>query len=75
VILSDLRMPELDGPGLYRALASQAPHLQRRVIFLTEDTLNPATQAAAAAHGVPYLSKPYTAEELRRVLRQVLAAG
>ena len=25
LILSDLRMPELDGPGLYRALAQQYP--------------------------------------------------
>jgi CheY-like chemotaxis protein len=29
LIVSDLRMPELDGPGLYRELEAHAPHLCR----------------------------------------------
>ena len=33
LILSDLRMPELDGSGLYQALA-QYPELQQRFVFL-----------------------------------------
>jgi two-component system CheB/CheR fusion protein len=32
LILCDMRMPELDGPGLYRALAAQYPHLCRRFV-------------------------------------------
>jgi len=74
VILSDLRMPELDGPGLYRALETHYPQLCQRFIFLTGDTLNPDTQALGAQHGVPHLFKPYTATELRRVIHQVLQA-
>lgn len=74
LILCDLRMPELDGPGLYRVLESSYPQLHRRFIFLTGDTLNPETRALGVQHGVPYLAKPYTAAELRRVIRQVLQA-
>jgi CheY-like chemotaxis protein len=55
LILSDLRMPELDGPGLYRALEQHAPPLCRRFIFLTGDTLSPETLAFFAQHGVPLL--------------------
>jgi PAS domain S-box-containing protein len=75
LILSDLRMPELDGPGLYRALETRYPQLCKRFIFLTGDTLNPNTHALSVQHGVPQLFKPYTAAELRRVIRQVLQAG
>jgi CheY-like chemotaxis protein len=75
LILSDLRMPELDGSGLYRALETRYPQLCQRFIFLTGDTLNPDTHALSVQHGVPQLFKPYTAAELRRVIRQVLQAG
>ena len=75
LILSDLRMPELDGFGLYRALETRYPHLCRRFIFLTGDTLNPDTHALSVRHGVPQLFKPYTAADLRRVIHQVLQPG
>jgi CheY-like chemotaxis protein len=75
VILSDLRMPELDGFGLYRALETRYPQMCRRFIFLTGDTLNPDTHALSVQHSIPQLFKPYTAAELRRVIHQVLQPG
>jgi CheY-like chemotaxis protein len=72
LILSDVRMPELDGPGLYRALEQQAPQLCRRFIFLTGDTLSPEVLAFLAQSGVPRLTKPFTAAELRRAIAQTL---
>ena len=61
LILSDLRMPELDGPGLYRALEQHAPQLCRRFIVLTGDSLSPETEAFVAQSGVQRLTKPFTA--------------
>ena len=75
LILSDLRMPELDGPGLYRALAQHAPQLCQRFIVLTGDSLSPETLAFVAQSGVQRLTKPFTAAEVRRVIQQVLQAG
>jgi CheY-like chemotaxis protein len=72
LILSDLRMPELDGPGLYRALEQHAPQLCGRFIFLTGDTLSPETLAFLAQSGVPRLTKPFTAAEVRRAIAQAL---
>src|SRR5262249_37564303 len=40
LILCALRMPELDGPGLYHALESRRPDVLQRFIFLTGDTLS-----------------------------------
>ena len=74
LILCDLRMPELDGPGLYRALAQDAPALCRRFIFLTGDTLSPEIQHFLAHSGVPRLTKPFTAAEVRQAVAQALRA-
>lgn len=40
VILCDVRMPGLDGLGLYRELEQHYPHLLSRMIFLTGDVLS-----------------------------------
>jgi CheY-like chemotaxis protein len=75
LILSDMRMPELDGPGLYRALQAHYPHLCRRFIVLTGDTLSPGALAFIAESGVPRLTKPFTAAAVRGAIQQALYAG
>jgi PAS domain S-box-containing protein len=72
LILCDVRMPELDGPSLYRLLERQQSHLCQRFIFLTGDTLEPATQAFLEASGAPCLTKPFTSAEARRVIQRTL---
>jgi CheY-like chemotaxis protein len=67
-------MPELDGPSLYRLLEHQQPHLCPRVIFLTGDTLEPATQAFLEASGAPCLTKPFSIADVRRVIQRVTLA-
>jgi CheY-like chemotaxis protein len=72
LILCDLRMPELDGPGLYRALALHTPHLLRRFIFLTGDTLSPEAQTFLTQTGAVRLNKPFRAAEVRRIVQQTI---
>ena len=74
LILSDLRMPELDGPGLYRALEAHYPHLCQRFILLTGDTLSPEVLAFVAESGVPRLTKPFTAVAVRSAIQQAMRA-
>jgi two-component system NtrC family sensor kinase len=74
LLLSDLRMPELDGMGLYAELVQHYPHLLSRLIFLTGDTLNAETTRLLEQVGVPRLSKPFTATDVRRVVQQALQA-
>ena len=72
LILCDLRMPELDGPGLYQALQQQHPHLLRRVIFLTGDTLSEEARTFLEQTEVSRLSKPFRAAEVRQLIQHVL---
>lgn len=71
LVVSDIRMPQLDGPGLYRELAVRHPELTRRFIFLTGDALTPETQQFLRDSGIPGMSKPFRVEDLRRVIRRV----
>jgi PAS domain S-box-containing protein len=73
VVMSDLRMPELDGPSLYRTLQSTGHPMARRFVFITGDVLGPQTAEFLGAQQVPAISKPCSAQELRAVLRQALA--
>jgi two-component system NtrC family sensor kinase len=72
LILSDIRMPELDGPSLYREIERRDPRLLRRMIFLTGDTLSPATREFLEHTGAPCLSKPFTLRDVREIVHRVL---
>jgi signal transduction histidine kinase/sensor domain CHASE-containing protein/ActR/RegA family two-component response regulator len=74
LILCDLRMPELDGPGLYREVEQYCPPLLQRIVFLTGDTLSSETRVFLDSADTPYLSKPFRAADVRRVVRQRLQA-
>jgi CheY-like chemotaxis protein len=71
VIFMDLRMPDLSGPALYRELRESSPEAAGRVIFITGDTADPATLEFLRYSGRPWLTKPFTEEEVRRTLAEV----
>jgi CheY-like chemotaxis protein len=73
LILSDVRMPQMDGPAFYRDLAERHPDLARRVIFVTGDLLTTDAADFLVQSGVPSLGKPFTLSELNDVVRRVLA--
>jgi two-component system NtrC family sensor kinase len=74
LILSDVRMPYLDGPGLYRALERRLPDLCRRFVLMTGDVLSAEIQTFLEQTGVPGLSKPFDRGEVRRVIQQIAGA-
>ena len=68
VVLSDLRMPGLDGPALYAWMAEHRPHLCARTAFTTADTLSPSAHRFLAGAGRPILEKPFTPADLQQLL-------
>ncbi|MGH9750805.1 MAG: hybrid sensor histidine kinase/response regulator [Candidatus Polarisedimenticolia bacterium] len=71
VIVSDLKMPGLDGQGFYERLVKAKPRMARRFIFSTGDLANPKVQTFFQAAGCPYLSKPFKLEAVLKLLDQV----
>jgi len=71
-ILSDLRMPVLDGVGLYRGLDQQHPGLLRRIAFVS-GTTEPVEYASFLEEtGVPVLHKPFDIEDLQQLVQRLL---
>src|SRR5215472_3979372 len=75
LILTDLRMPELDGVGLYRELERRQPEMLRRVIVITGTSGHPEYESFLEETQVPYLEKPFSLQALRAITRRVLAAA
>src|SRR6266850_686624 len=69
VILSDIKMPVLDGIGFYREIQSRDPGLCRRFIFMTGDVVSPETNEFLKTTAVRSLTKPFPLDDLRRVVQ------
>jgi len=46
-VFSDMKMPGMSGVELYDEVARRRPGLERRIIFITGDTLNPVTSSSS----------------------------
>jgi CheY-like chemotaxis protein len=68
LVISNLRMPVMDGEALYRQLRVLHPYLKDRIIFCTGDTATPAAQSFLRSTGAPVLLKPF---ELMALLEAV----
>ena len=72
LVLSDFRMPVMDGQAFYEAAVKQEPRLAKRIIFLTGDVVNKDTQAFLRSVGTPYLAKPFQLSTVEQAVAQVL---
>lgn len=72
IILSDLRMPNLDGPGLYRILSERKRALLDRVAFVTGDTMSPKARTFLESIPRPCLAKPITPQAVRDLVRGMI---
>ena len=71
VILSDLRMHEMDGEDFYRALQKDRRGLLSRLAFVTGDTVSPMARRFLKSANCPYIEKPVMPDELRNLVRRV----
>ena len=56
-VVSDVLMPGMDGLLLYDTMVARAPHLARRVVFLTGAAHDPEVHGPIEAREVPLISK------------------
>jgi CheY-like chemotaxis protein len=72
LILSDLRMPELDGPGFYRELERRRPDLLTRIAFVSGSAHTANMEHFLEKTGVPILYKPFRMEQLTKLATALL---
>ena len=70
VVLTDVAMPEFGGRELAQRLSKLRPGLP--IIFMSGYTNDELTRRGLLDPGIPFLEKPFSPEELARVVQGVL---
>jgi two-component system cell cycle sensor histidine kinase/response regulator CckA len=70
LLLSDLIMPESDGPPLFLQLVALRPAL--RVLYMSGYADEAIVRHGVIVEGTPFLQKPFTPPSLTRMVREVL---
>lgn len=73
LVLSDFRMPEMNGKAFHGRVQAMNAALAKRIIFLTGDTVNDETQLFLKATGNPHISKPFQLANIQQVMQDTLA--
>ncbi len=71
-IVSDLRMPDMDGSALWREIAARHPPLAQRMVFVTGDTLSPGARQFLADARCASLDKPFQKADLLAAVAALL---
>jgi PAS domain S-box-containing protein len=74
-IITDVRMPGMDGIQLYARLQDVHPKLARRIAFMSGDVLHNDATRVAAIGDRPVIEKPFDPRLVRDVALALLAAG
>ena len=73
LVVSDLRMPDVDGPALFAWIGERRPDLAACTAFTTGDTLGATVARFIADAGRPVLEKPFMPDSIRRFLAEIAA--
>ncbi|HEU4367151.1 MAG TPA: GAF domain-containing protein [Methylomirabilota bacterium] len=73
LIISDMRMPDGDGPDFYRHVQAHTPGLAGRFVFITGDTANPDAWAFLEESGVPVIEKPFPPSVFEDAVARVMS--
>jgi len=74
LVFSDMKMPGMSGTDLYDEAARRRPGIERRFVFVTGDTMNPATRQFLERTGATSVTKPFDIDGIRRLVPQHTAA-
>jgi len=70
--LSDIRTPEMNGIEFFEYLKLNRPGLEKRVIFSTGDVMSYEIKSFLDKNNNLFLSKPFTPDELRAVMKSAV---
>lgn len=70
-ILSDFRMPDMDGRDLFRAIEQRFPDMSRHVAFITGDDLSEQARIFLETCDRPYLGKPFLPGDVAQLIESL----
>lgn len=71
LVISDMIMPEMDGPALYREISRRRPEMLRRLVFTTGDSVGASSSEFLERVRRPVIPKPI---DIRKVVDVVRSA-
>ena len=72
LIISDLKMPRMDGIQLLGAIRAQHPEMAGRIMFVTGDVIGTDAERFLADSRCRWLAKPFRLSELLRIAKEVM---
>jgi signal transduction histidine kinase/ActR/RegA family two-component response regulator len=73
LIITDTKMPELDGVDLYREIERRFASMRGRVVFVTGDVLDQEKQEFLASTDATVITKPFNLSDVRAAVRRQFA--
>ncbi|MEM6464223.1 MAG: PAS-domain containing protein [Pseudomonadota bacterium] len=71
VVLSDFKMPDMDGEHFYNAMKAVAPECAERTGFITGDAMSANVKTFLDKSGRPHIEKPIIRQELLALVTQL----
>ncbi len=72
LIITDIKMPEMDGKRFYNEIRNNKPELLNKLLFITGDTLNSETRAFLKEFNGCYLRKPFSFDEITESINLII---
>ena len=72
VILTDIRMPGMNGIEMYSYILEKAPSMANKTIFVTGDVMGTDVREFLVRYNLPYLSKPFHVKAVKDKIDDVL---
>lgn len=73
LIISDFKMPGMNGQQFYEAVKQKKPEVAQRIMFMTADMKSDEMQAFLRATGNAHLEKPFTLNSVKQTVLEALA--
>ena len=70
-LLSDIRMPGMDGPALFSRVQKEFPAMVQKTAFITGNDMSKTTKEFLASCQRPFLRKPCSSEEILSLLEEM----
>ena len=75
IMITDVIMPGLDGPGLVRKVHQDFPGLDMKVVFISGYTEDSFRQRLGHTDEIHFLPKPFTLLQLAGKVKEIMESG